>query len=564
MSVRRAALHLGLGLWRAGVGAAASAEGDPERFTFQQLDFAERTWERRLADIDADGDPDLLMIVGTGGQPPRFALRVCTLGDDGRFASDCPSTELPRATRAFEVCRVGGRPHLLLLTDDAARWAPFTKDGGLAAFAPLPGVRSFVDGTDVGRLLAQRACFDLDDDGTDEILVPTPAGPALHRIDDTGAAASEALALEAPPRIRYRRGAGGLDLDGFLRPGRYAPSTYTQTIHPDLFVLDFDGDGRRDVVTRLGNELRLFAQDGDGTIPSRPTRIVSRARDASLEEEELDQRDGGEATSFTDLDGDGRQDLVVLRWGEEERTRMDRFVYKARADGSFPEEPDQSFRSESVFPFFTAIDLTGDGRQELVLPYFHVAPAQAIRMITENALKLQLRIHVMREDGRYAQDPGREFAKVDRRLVLDYHLDVPDLISGVSTRRAAGARAPFFAFDTDIDGDGFRDILADDGDDRLRVYLGDAEAGYGSGPDFEIPLESTFAFDVLDANGDGKSDIVTWYGARHVREENENRFAGSKVSRERERREERAREAARAAAPAGPPPETRVKILLSR
>ncbi len=244
---------------------------------------------------------------------------------------------------------------------------------------------------------------------------------------------------------------------------------------------------------------------------------------------------------------------------------MDRSIYFSRPDGSLPETPDQLVRSESVFPDFDILDVNGDGRRDLVVPFFHFAPAQAVRVVTQNSVKLQFRIFLMREDGRYEQGEGKSFAKVDRRVALDYHLDILELVFG-DRARPTGRIAPLLDFGADFNGDGYADLAADDGSDRLRIYYGNAEADYGSSPDLVVPFESTLSYDLVDADGNGRTDVIAYHGTRPVREEIQRGFHAVKRRRTEAQRARRAeaRRAREASGEAEPEERVRLEILLSR
>ena len=533
---------------------ADAAEGDSPLFSFQSLERPGRAVYHRLADLDGDGDLDLVLVTSDPDDDERFRVHSCLQSAGGRFAStDCGVRDLAESVRSVDAADWDAEPgaELLILGKDGASAASLVGN----VFGPprtIPGVTSVVSGSDPYRPMGLTIAFDLDFDGRNELVVPTLAGPVIHW------AGGRTLALDSPARIRYRVdvGEGGLS-DGFAGHAKVRRTSTTQ-LSPDAFVVDFDGDGRLDVVTLVETELRVFRQTAPGAFA--PPRIIERT---TLSEAEEKSRFSGERATFADFDGDGRMDLVITKWGsEEERSQIDRALFFARGDGSYPEEPDQVVRTDSAIPIFFIRDLDGDGRLDMVVPYFHIAVAQALKVLTENAVKLQLRTFVLQPDGRFPQAPDKRFPRVHQRIPLEYELDLMGLFQTRGSQ-PRGDLAPVLDVNADVNGDGHSDLLADSGSDELRIYLGNSEARYRSRPDHEIELESSLSYSLVDANGDGKTDVFTFYGATPVRERPE--FAVGKRQREELRKQRRReRERGTAAVPAAPKDVTRIKILLSR
>ena len=549
-------LALGVALAQAADGRAA--EGESSQFRFVSLEHPARAYAHRLADVDGDGRIDLSWVFAASDDPKVHRLRSCLQGPEASF-SRCFELELPADLRAFDLGEVDGRPgsELVLVTHTGALIASF-EGQGFGVPRPLPDGQTLLSGTNEGPPLALRLLFDLDADGRSEVLLPTSQGPALHRFGAEGF--ERVQVLESRARVRYAHRSNGLDLNS--TSGRiHANSLSTTATTPALFVEDFDGDGRKDIVTLSGNRIHVFLQAPGGLYATKPSTEIERS---ILTAQELDSELAGEAVVFADLDGDGSADLVATKWGSpEERTRLDRHVFFARPGLQYPEQADQIVRSESVFPNFELHDLNQDGRLDMVVPYFHFAPAQAFKVMTESALRVQLRLFLMGEDGRYGQDPGKTFARVDRRVVLDYHLDILGMIFGDGSR-PSGDFEPLLTFRGDFNGDGYPDLIADSGDDHLHFYWGNAEAQYARSPDLVIDYESSLVSDLVDLNADGKTDVVTYYGRESVRWKGPTELERYEKTKRRRKlaREQRARRSA--TKPAGAPAESRIKMLISR
>lgn len=542
-------LSLSVAYSPAGAGAAEPA------FDEIALEFPDEALDRIPVDVDDDGLLDLVWIFHPVDDPEAFGLRTCLQGSVPRFSA-CSQLDLPDETRAFDVAPLDAEPgaELVLLTRSGALRSSF-RHGAFGAPVALPGVLSALGDTDSVVPQALRFLFDLDGDGRAEAVLATRGGIDLHHFLADGSLRTETLA--SPSHVEIARHRRELDLSAFL--GRsYVPHVTTHTTTPAIFVQDLDADGRTDIATIAQNRLRIFAQDATGAFPSAPTAEIERSVITPAEKE---SGFAGEALTFAELDGDGIIDLIVLEWGSsEERTQMDRHVFLGRRGWEFPETADQIIRSESFFPNFEIRDLNGNGRKDLVVPYFHFAPSQALKVATQNALRIQLRLFLMGPDRRYAQDPGKAFAKVDRRIVLDYHVDVMGLVFGGEGRPSSFD--PLLSLAHDFDGDGLPDLVVDDGDDHLDFYWGNPDARYAKRPDLTLDRESSLDSSVADLNGDGRADIVTAHGRRILgwaESKEPERYAKTKRARKRE-----ARRRARAGLPTPPEAETRIDVLLSR
>jgi hypothetical protein len=188
-----------------------------------------------------------------------------------------------------------------------------------------------------------------------------------------------------------------------------------------------------------------------------------------------------------------------------------------------------------------------------VLPFFQIAVSQAVKVVTENAVKIQLRLYLMGDDRRYSQEGDKAFARVDRRIALSYHIDVMGFVSGEKSLPGESFR-PLVTLAADANGDGYPDLIADSGSDRLGIHWGNQAARYSNSPDLVIDHESALNYDLLDLNADGKSDIVTYHGPR-------DRTPARRLARRTGKRSSGARPRVKPEVPARGPV---VKILLSR
>ncbi|MCH2173012.1 VCBS repeat-containing protein [Myxococcota bacterium] len=560
------ALLMGGGVLLANSSPITAETSATDIFDLVERSFPDRGGPRRIADVDGDGKLDLSWVFSSLGDRKNYALRTCFQEPAPHF-SVCTEFNLSEDVRALDIGEIDGQPgaEMLLITESGASLASFD---GKRFTDPRPHAeaRSLLSGTDGGPPITLRLLFDLDGDGRSEAILPRAEGPAIHRPQDGESMLGPAQLLASPAQVHYELDASpGNDLGNSLHRAHMRRVT-TETTAPAVFIEDFDGDAKPDVVTVTGTQLRIFLQERDGAFDSLPTHLIERS---ILSETEKETDFAGEALAFADLNGDGPADLIILKWGSsDERTRMDRHLFFARPGLRYPDRADQIVRSESFFPNFEIEDLDGDGSMDLVIPFFHIATSQALKAVIQNTLRVQLRLFLMDENGRYSQDDGKTFAKVDRRVALDYHLDLVGMIfddnSGIE-----GDFDPLLTMRGDFNGDGYKDLASDSGNDTLRIYWGNSESRYSNSPDHVVNHESVLISDLVDLNADGKTDIISYYTGAEPSPRNSKR-AGAMNQRKRirqniDRQRERQRQRKEAAeGTLGPPPEFRIKVLMSR
>jgi hypothetical protein len=374
--------------------------------------------------------------------------------------------------------------------------------------------KSLLAGANPSRPLYQNFLWDLNREGYDEVIFPTEQGPELYQRGEGGEKGYELMQkLNLPVEVTYR--VGGLgdimttdDINQFLRFLTYGKRLTANLTIPDIFVEDADGDGRLDILGLLKNKLKIFCQQEDGHFPEKPTAVVEKQ---ILTPEEKKLSFAGQGMTFADLNSDGTLDIIMTKWGStENRSRMTRYIYYGKKGLRYSEAPDQIIASSSAIVDFGIYDINHDGKKDLLIPYFHFAPSTAFKMMTENSIKIQFRIFLMGPDGRFSQDKGKDFARPDQRNILNYKVDVIGIILDFQTL-IEGKFHPLISFGYDFTGDGYPDIIADTGSDKINFYWGNAKVEYSQVPDQVMPLESALTYDIQDLNHDSKADIITYY-----------------------------------------------------
>jgi hypothetical protein len=321
---------------------------------------------------------------------------------------------------------------------------------------------------------------DWDADGRLEVLLPSAGGARLQPLESGDGAQPLALPLIAD----Y----GSPSLDNWFRPGLL----WGLVSWPTLALADDDGDGRSDLYAANRFELLVFRAGPEG-LPERPS---ARRSFPPFTAEEERRHTGTTLLAFaTDLDGDGRADLIAHRIvGNLMRSHAVTTVHTNGGGGPDPgAEPWTRIESNGGTSVIQLADIDRDGRMELLEGYIPFGVVQAVRMLTLGRLEARLRVLAL---PREAGAPPVETWRTEVSFPFDFE-----------TSRVLGVM-PYT--EADWNGDGLRDLCWGDGSGKLRFRLGEARAGGpGYGPvaaTLSLPLSGDLVS--ADLDGDGLPDFV--------------------------------------------------------
>lgn len=446
----------------------------------------------RLADINGDGRPDWLL--------PGIAV----LYGDGGLNSRAP-IPMPQAETAT-LCDNHGNC-LYLLSENRLRIVALK---GNAFEQLLEQPFSWLDTDDAGAtpelerfagrrqgLAFERFLQDLNGDGTPEIAVPRQSGLVIYEKHE--GRYHRAAVLGVFPSMTVPR----------LAPQDLWPQDAREILlPPQTMACQFGLEaGKLWVLTREElpeNRVRYHLAQG----------MV--ARDASgmyafNDRTEQHSDPMPDCMQPVRLNGDDRMDYAGGDWQFSRNALLPTPIATLHAtlDGG---KTIQSLRSVAFGPARVFADIDGDGDIDLAVEstgMFEGGVREALtRFVGARDTTHEVRVHFQDGAGAFSKKP-------DMVLRVSIKFDAPPVQS--TNRLLEYQRGNLLNVTGDFDGDKRRDVAAFARPDGMDIHLNQGTA-FAHRPDAVIPMPANADFDVLDADGDGASDIVAgWNDANGIR-----------------------------------------------
>jgi hypothetical protein len=486
MSRARALPTLLLAVTAAG-GAAGQEPAAEATFVRTVFEVPRDAYQLHFADLDGDGDRDLLRIGSAGYQ-------AHLLGDDGAYAAE------PTPLRGWDGPRIAwdcadldedGAQELILMNGSSVRAVPF-REGTFGA--PRPVLEEVGSWCPRG-LQRVRCARDVDGDGRTDLVLPRTAAHRIHLRREEGWSEPIEVAFRATVRQR------------FGDPEELGEQVSQAVRIPWFTVQDVDGDGLLDVQSETEDEVAFHLATAAG-LPAEPTWILDLAafRAELGPETEIDLDDLFSTAAqrvewrLVDLDGVHPRDLVV---GVGSRLR----IWLGGAATGHAERPSQVVSAAGNVVWFFLRQVEGTPLPELQLVRAErVGLARVLRyLVLPGRLNFDLFTYP-NEGGVLANRPSRR-NKIG--------LQIPRLLSmlgddGLGKAIEAQFRVPARRL---ARGGAEADDVADLSGDRLVVFPSAApepsptETILDGAFDADVFLER-FVLSDLDARGDGAERVL--------------------------------------------------------
>ncbi|MDG2303340.1 MAG: VCBS repeat-containing protein [Candidatus Binatia bacterium] len=464
-------------------GLVATVAAEPGGFERFELSVPHPVRKAVFAVKTPGGGGRSLVVAGVGADKSA-SFSVFPVGEDGRLSAKPART----VQLAGDVLALDGDEEALyaLTPSGVQRWNPADD-----SFSSVAEATSIFQLRPLAQLIPISFLDDADGDGRSDIVLPDFNGYRVFFQEDTGGFRSGPV-LQVPAISHHQE---------YNRRITYRPVR--------LYFLDGDGDGTRDAVAVRGGSMIFFAGEGPGRFAA--GRVVPLG--LGITERFLGDDVGGVDVDHTDqtwkrvvrvgdFDGNGKADLfthTVESEGLFDKTHVLQ-LHSAKKGVGFDYESSEDGRIDTnvVIDTPSFADVNGDGRTDFGTWSVDFGIGTIFGWLVSGTVDLEVSYYALGENGRYPSEP-------DRREEVEVAFD---LASGKPTV------PPWFL--SDINGDSRLDLILGEGDDKIRVFLGDgSEALFAADPvvtEVRLPGNGRDLVSPADVNGDGKADIVLRYG----------------------------------------------------
>lgn len=317
-------------------------------------------------------------------------------------------------------------------------------------------------------------------------------------------------------RVYLQRSKGKFDAGKLIRVAPIMDLTwqdYPWYRHAKPYYADINIDGLQDMLFWDKDHLQVYYQKQNRTFESRP---VAYQPTVDFQNEGLtglsiklggedDQSDVTEKSLFrlADLNSDGLADIITLSVHSKgvlnKKSRYE--IYMGELDASdqltFAKTPTSVIESDGVQFQMKEVDFNQDGRTDFVVSSVEIGLGKILAALITGSISQDLKFYQMGDSG-YPSKPN-----VVRQIKTTFSLRTGDVFYPT-------------VLVIDINGDKLVDLLVQDGDSALKIYLGDASSRLFSRTpmNFDIPMpDDPDLVEVEDLNKDGKDDIIIRYDA---------------------------------------------------
>ena len=437
--------------------------------------------DARVIPLFADASADAaLLVVETGEDDERFLSRYSSVGREWVRDYRVP---LDPQMQLFDIARVGDQSYFVGYSDQRLHYL----DPKAGQFRPLLAISSMYRGRVENELFDIGLVKDLNGDGRDDVMIPDFDGwqVSVQRAD---ASFTTPTLLGPPPSM-------GMGSERYV---------YFRAQEP--YLLDHDLDGRRDLAFWVDGKFSVHHQSGDGNYLTQDVALdtgIDDVREGLFAigiGEDADNLSGRNSMigAVHDLNGDGFDDLIIYTLEGDGifgmKTQYEIHLGSRGSDHAlqFEQQPSSVVASGGIQIDNQRLDLDGDGTLDIIVTSVDFGLGTILRALFARTVSLRLSIYRM-ANGVYPSEPN-----VARRITATVNLSEGEIF--VPAVVAA-----------DVNGDGLKDLLVQDGLDELRIFLGTGDANLFTDESQRIALalpDDREQIQVADLDRDGRDDLI--------------------------------------------------------
>ncbi|MFO8056852.1 MAG: FG-GAP and VCBS repeat-containing protein [bacterium] len=469
--------------------AAVSVAGNSGRF--QRYDFEVKGNVTDLITEDLDGDSlvDIIAIhTDSSTDPPTRYLSVYYQKRAGKFNSSRDVLwEFPPAVAAVDVGDVSSDPgkELVFITEEGIFYAPLRSDG-IGSMQKMFDIQSVVAIAYHQEVPYYNFVRDYTGNGRDDMVACGFYDATVFRQKEGYEWSSQKINLRPDMRIN------SFDMNEIMDKKK-DPFLRVSYRVPQLVARDYNGDGLVDLIASFEDGFQIYGNKGE-TYTRDPVKKYSMEL-IPYEKGSRDRRRDNVNINYTDLDGDGRMDVLANHInGQVTNLKSKTALFWGKSDNIEKGKPDIEFETEHpVMGSPLPMDVNKDGRKDLLLPTFNMSAWSVGKAIFTGDVHLQWAY--------FLQTPERSFnTKPDYVRTTGLKLSVTKFRMTSGLPNIIG----------DFNGDGYPDLALGEKENLFKVTILDKQ-GHPTELVEEIQMPVSMINRVEDFDSNGRSDLLIYY-----------------------------------------------------
>jgi hypothetical protein len=458
-------------------------------------------------DINQDGRLDLLFI-------EKNDIFLSYQSPEGSFSA-FETIPVPLAGAVdFADVFPGGEKEICLMHGQGI--SCFQKKDGRWEMTPVPLaiMLTVYEGPAVISLTREHFALDLDGDGVPELILWGRQALCFYRKDNSGRyQIHQTIPLETRTYLKFPgmkvfnnplawllgENARSLYQKEWPLPVRYLNWTQ-ESISCDFLIGDVNHDSQMEFAWIRKKELKDLGK-GVSTVYEYEIHILNKDKKFASEPQRIIRDPHGVwlSSMCTDIKEDGSLDLLRYQIKSEgsllQRPRIQFELFLETESGDYSLAPTQTIET-SDYPLGAdpLVDVNGDGFKDLVLVHPDAkgfSLGGIIRKYVEKSLDMEVRVLPFRQ--------GRGFSRegmITKKVSVSFVAGFPISLAG------------------DFNGDGLKDIVVMESD-RLKIYpFLREQSSFLRLPWVDVRIPHNRMYEVIDLDGDQKSEIVLYYPDR--------------------------------------------------
>ncbi|MCX7974542.1 MAG: VCBS repeat-containing protein [Candidatus Aminicenantes bacterium] len=262
---------------------------------------------------------------------------------------------------------------------------------------------------------------------------------------------------------------------------------------PRLYLEDFNGDGRKDLLSLFEDKIKVFYQHENKIFSEEPNFELELG--VLTDEEKKSSSPPFYKVLAMDLNNDNLIDLLASKSQIRTMKSLSKLYIYLNKKGKIEPTPDQILVNESFFGFPEVLDVNGDHYQDLVISEIKMGLFQIFKMLLTKKITYE-DVIFLGKNGRFPLIPA---SRIRSEVIVDF--DNPEKSEG-----------DVAFFNGDFNRDGIKDVLRKiEGKNEITISLGRLE-----GKDLKFSDKATYLIKeelssrviLEDLNQDNVTDLV--------------------------------------------------------